>query len=198
MADSHEDLLALSASMRAESQEMVRNALNEVKNIVAPMLTQAQAENQTALLDLNNRALQEIKEQVQTVKNTLQAHQAEIAGMVQAETDKKFDVANEAFKKEKTDTRESLQKVQEAISRVGDGELLQRFVNDLATLEKTQEQQLIAAHTLLKQDVRELDGRFDGRLNSFGQETVQRLTQLKGFPVVPPRSPGFDPPQWGR
>ena len=157
MAVSHEDLLALSANMRAESQEMVRNALNEVKNIVAPMLTQAQAENQTALLDLNNRALQEIKEQVQTVKNTLQAHQAEIAGMVQAETDKKFDVANEAFKKEQKDTRESLQKVQEAIARVGDGELLQRFVDDLAKLEKSQEQQLIAAHTLLKQDVRELD-----------------------------------------
>ena len=97
MAVSHEDLLALSTSPRNEAQELVRGALAEVTNIVRPMLVTAQAENQAALLDLNNRALQEIKEQVQMVKDTLQAHQAEIAGMVQAETDKKFDIANEAF-----------------------------------------------------------------------------------------------------
>ena len=147
MAVSHEDLLALSTSLRNEAQELVRGALAEVTNIVRPMLVTERAENHAALLDLNNRALQEIKEQVKVVRDTLQAHQAEIAGMVQAETDKKFDIANEAFKKEQTDTRASLQRVQDAIARVGDGEVLNRFVEDLARVEKSQEQQLIAAHT---------------------------------------------------
>ena len=69
----------------------------------------------------------------------------------------------------------------DAIARVGDGEVLARFVDDLAILEKSQEQQLIAAHTLLKQDVTDVSERVDARFNAFGQETVQRLTQLEGF-----------------
>ena len=54
MAVSHEDLLALSTSLRNEAQELVRGALAEVTNIVRPMLVTERAENQAALLDLNN------------------------------------------------------------------------------------------------------------------------------------------------
>ena len=94
MAVSRGYLPALSASLRTEAQELVRNALGEVTNIVQPMLVKAQAENQAELLDLNNRAVQEVRDQVQTVTDMLQAHQADIAGMGQAETDKKLDLAN--------------------------------------------------------------------------------------------------------
>ena len=59
--------------------------------------------------------------------------------MVQAETDKNFEIPNESFKKEQTDKRDSPQRVQDAVARFGDGELLATIVGDLARAQKSHE-----------------------------------------------------------
>ena len=98
----------------------IQGLRGEVQGIVAPMMGQLRQEVMAGFKEMNDRSIQEIGNQVQALKEQVEAHHLDVGATVAKSVEDQFVTANKAFVAEQARLTEGFASMQEAIQKVSD------------------------------------------------------------------------------
>ena len=177
----------------------IQGLRGEVQGIVAPLLGQLRQEMMAGFKEINDRSIQEIANQVQALKEQVEAHHQGVGAKVEKSVEDQFVTANKAFVAEQARLTEGFPNMQKAIEKVSDASqsggtdrfiamLMQHKIDaDLKT-----DTVANAVHATIKGQVNEMSERW----TKWSVDTDARLAGFDAAGFGGP--PGMDKPSQGR